>query len=45
MKASNSNNFAGNMLKENKDVANLRAMLSGNGMEDSDLEDLMEELE
>ena len=44
MKQSSKNNsqFAGNMIKENADVSNLRALLAGGG---SDLEDLIEELE
>ena len=37
--------FAGNMLKENKDVSNLRAILAGEGLEGSDLEELLEEVE
>ena len=37
--------FAGNMRKDSKDVANLRAMLAGNGLDGTDLEDLIEELE
>ena len=39
--------FAGNMMKnrDSKDVANLRSMLAGNGVNGDDLEELIEELE
>ena len=41
----NTSTFAGNMIKDSKNVENLRAILAGGGAEGSELEDLLEELE